>query len=44
MSRHYLSECNGPTGPVPMAHKNEERTSGMGDNKNGVDEKTAEQV
>ena len=31
-SRHYLSECN----------KNRERTSGMGDNKNGGDEKTAE--
>ena len=32
MSRHYLSECN----------KNGERTSGMGDNKNGEDERTAE--
>ena len=32
MSRHYLSECN----------KNGERTSEMGDNKNGGDEKTAE--
>ena len=31
-SRHYLSECN----------KNGERTSEMGDNKNGGDEKTAE--
>ena len=31
-SRHYLSERN----------KNGERTSGMGDNKNGGDEKTAE--
>ena len=31
-SRHYLSECN----------KNGERTSGMGDNKNGEDEGTAE--
>ena len=31
-SRHYLSECN----------KNGERTSGMGDNKNGEDERAAE--
>ena len=31
MSRHYLYECN-----------NREQTSGMGDNKNGGDEKTAE--
>ena len=31
-SRHYLYECN----------KNEERTSGTGDNKNGGDEKTVE--
>ena len=31
-SRHYLSEHN----------KNGERTSGMGDNKNGEDERTAE--
>ena len=31
-SRHYLSECN----------KNGERTSGMGDNKNREDERTAE--
>ena len=42
-SRHYLSERKGPTGPVPTAHKNGERTSGTsgtGDNKNGGDEKT----
>ena len=32
MSRHYLSEHN----------KNGERTSGMRDNKNGEDERTAE--
>ena len=36
------SEHNGPTGPAPTAHKNGERTSGMGDNKNGEDERTAE--
>ena len=24
MSRHYLSECNGPTGPALTAHKNGE--------------------
>ena len=42
-SRHYLlCEHKGPAGPVPMAHKNGEQTSGMGDNKNGGDEKTAE--
>ena len=41
--RHYLlSEHKGPAGPMPMAHKNGEQTSGMGDNKNGGDEKTAE--
>ena len=39
-SRHYLSEHIGPTGPVPTVHKNGERTSGTGGNKNGGDEKT----
>ena len=42
MSRHYLSEHNGPAGPAPMAHKNGPRTSGTGNNKNGGDEKTDE--
>ena len=38
-SRHYLSEHNGPAGPMPTAHKNGERTSGTGENKNGEDYK-----
>ena len=38
-SRHYLSERNGPAEPTPMAHKNGEQTSGMGDRR---DEKTAD--
>ena len=40
-SRHYLYECNGPTGPTPTAHKNGEQTSATGDNKYGGDKKTA---
>ena len=46
MSRHYLlSECKGPIGPAPTAHKNGKQTSetsAAGDNKNGGDKKTAE--
>ena len=41
MRRHYLSECNGPTGPTPTAQENGERTSGKEDNKNGEDERTS---
>ena len=41
MSRHYLSERNGPAGPAPMAHKNG-GTSEMRNNNNGEDDKKAE--
>ena len=45
--RHYLSEHKGPTGPVLMANKNGEQTSGTSetrDNKNGGDKKTTKKV